>query len=46
MQRRTPRQAVSTCAYAVTDEADVGEDVESCILRLLQAAEFDVGRAE
>jgi ATP-dependent Clp protease ATP-binding subunit ClpX len=25
---------------------DVGEDVESCILRLLQAAEYDVGRAE
>ncbi len=25
---------------------DVGEDVESCILRLLQAAEYDVNRAE
>lgn len=28
------------------NKADVGEDVESCILRLLQAADYDVGRAE
>ena len=25
---------------------DVGEDVENCILRLLQAADYDVSRAE
>lgn len=28
------------------DLADVGDDVETCILRLLQAADYDVARAE
>jgi len=37
----------ATCdATTYTSAGYVGEDVENCILRLLQASEYDVGRAE
>ncbi|KAL1408925.1 ATP-binding protein [Vanrija albida] len=37
---------VSCDATTYTQAGYVGEDVESCILRLLQAADYDVSRAE
>ncbi|BEI86172.1 hypothetical protein CcaverHIS002_0604590 [Cutaneotrichosporon cavernicola] len=37
---------VSCDATTYTQAGYVGEDVESCILRLLQAADYDVARAE
>jgi ATP-dependent protease Clp ATPase subunit len=30
----------------LADILDVGEDVENCVLRLLQAAEYDINRTE
>ena len=32
--------------FNLTDSIDVGEDVENCVLRLLQAAEYDINRTE
>jgi hypothetical protein len=51
MQRRILLQDVSHVLFECFESSyspslDVGEDVENCILRLLQAAEYDVARAE
>jgi hypothetical protein len=49
MLLHTPKQDVSTRTQVCLDLADmtdVGEDVENCVLRLLQAAEYDINRTE
>jgi ATP-dependent protease Clp ATPase subunit len=49
MQHRILKQDVSPplhiAGYTLTC-VDVGDDVENCVLRLLQAAEYDVNRTE
>jgi ATP-dependent protease Clp ATPase subunit len=49
MPLRTLKRVVSPYAQlcpALADVIDVGEDVENCVLRLLQAAEYDINRTE
>jgi len=49
MLLRILKRDVRTCIKLhldLTDSIDVGEDVENCVLRLLQAAEYDVNRTE
>jgi hypothetical protein len=49
MLPRTLKQGVSRLPrflFNFADSIDVGEDVENCVLRLLQAAEYDINRTE
>ena len=48
MRQHSPLQAVSAFRHEERSNTrlDVGEDVENCVLRLLQASDYDVSRAE
>lgn len=49
MLLRTLKRDVSRLSRLIlsfADIVDVGEDVENCVLRLLQAAEYDINRTE
>ena len=49
MLLRTLKRVVSRPSPLIlsfADSIDVGEDVENCVLRLLQAAEYDINRTE